>query len=288
MAVEIVDEDTHRVLAYVDALNRQGVKPHATSVDEFAERPGRGHGLRGMATFARQLALLQPGLLNPMASGETFSQYLERHGWVRLGANDSVEVTTMGRALLRALNVPAIEADDSAVVEVVLDPSNPFAYAQALNSLTTADDALLVEPYFRLDQLQDIAELTNITRVLLGPGVKPKDRKILAVGLAALEPERSLEVRAADNLHDRYLIPASEGPVLMLGASLGGIGKKVSTITPIGPEASRALRVAHEEMWTSAKVVEPSAPEVRGGSTLTAEFTMEVTPATGGDETVRD
>ena len=43
----------------------------------------------------------------------------------------------------------------------------------------------------------------------------------------------------------------------MLGTSLGGIGKKVSTMTTLGEVATRALRAAHETLWASAEVIEP-------------------------------
>ena len=260
--MEIVDEHTHRVLAYVDALNRQGIQPDRYFVDEFGDQPDRHTRRNGGLAATTTYALLQANILGRIVPGESFTEYLARLGWVRLVAGDArIEITSLGRGLLRSLNTPNIDADANAVVEVVLDPKNPFAYAQAMNSLTTVQDALLVEPYFRIDQLQDVAELPNITRVLLGPGVKPAERKVLAFGLAALDADRRLEIRAAENLHDRYLIPAEEGTVLMLGASLGAIGKKVSTITPIGPEASQSLRATHEEIWTKAKTIEPQVAE---------------------------
>jgi hypothetical protein len=267
--MEIVDEETHRVLAYVDALNRQGVTPHRLSVDEFGDgadrRMARRGGMAAVATL-QAMALSVSGTIGP---GETYTAYLERLGWVLCSGGGDVTITQIGRGLLKALNAPSMDADSGSVVEVVLDPENPFAYTRAMNSLTTVEDGLLVEPYFRVDQLEDVAQLANITRVLLGPGVKPQERKILAFGLAALDPERPLEVRAATNLHDRYLIPRDGGTVLMLGASLGGIGKKVSTITPVGPEASEALRALHEGLWDEATPIEPRYAEKGEGTAMT-------------------
>lgn len=116
---------------------------------------------------------------------------------------------------------------------------------------------MLVEPYFRIDQLRDVAGFDNIERVLLGSGVKKPDREVLAAGLAVLPQERALEVRIASALHDRYLIPRDEGKVRMLGMSLAGIGKKVSTITTLGELAPNALRAAHEELWNNASALAP-------------------------------
>lgn len=248
-----MSEQTHRVLAYVDALNRHGVKPSPRWVDQFAEEPKRRvamvGGLSSIATVWSEM------MSEREVPKETFTQYMTRLGWV--AANDGqVELSRLGRALLKALNAPALEEAGTDVFEIVLDPKNPFAYAQALGGLMHAKDALLVEPYFRLDQLMDIAELDNITRVLVGSRLKPREYEVLATGLAALPANRRLEVRKAPELHDRYLIPADDGGVLMLGASLGGIGKKVSTMTTLGDVASRALRQAFEQIWRAAEIIE--------------------------------
>ncbi|MEO5661656.1 MAG: hypothetical protein ABIR39_00095, partial [Nocardioides sp.] len=122
-----------------------------------------------------------------------------------------VELTVVGRALLKALNSPVLEETAADVFEIVLDPDNPFAYAQALGVLSATKHALLVEPYFRLEQLMDVADFENIERVMVGPGLNKRDLDLLATGLAALSEDRSLEVRIAQSLHDRYLIPSGDG-----------------------------------------------------------------------------
>ena len=52
--------------------------------------------------------------------GETFAEYLVRLSWV--GDEDELELTAVGRALLKALNAPALDEGASDVFEVVLDP----------------------------------------------------------------------------------------------------------------------------------------------------------------------
>lgn len=253
--MEIVSDQTHRVLAYLDALNRHGVKPDQYWVNEFADRPDlkveRVGGLSALGTTAHLLM----AFAEREVAQERYADYMARLGWVSIDER-SVELTGMGRALLKALNSPAIE-ESADVFEVVLDPKDPFAYAQALGGLSSVKNALLVEPYFRLEQLMDVAAFDNITRVLLGSKLKAREYEVLATGLAALPDERKLEIRRALDLHDRYLIPAEDGNVVMLGSSLGGIGKKVSTMTTVGQLASRALRHVHEELWRDAEVVEP-------------------------------
>jgi len=264
--VEIVDQHTHRVLAYVDALNRHGVKPLAQVVDAFAESPERR-----FETVSRWDAVVRSQTAwaifeTKTVPKETFCVFLERLHWIT-GCPDAVELTVNARALLKALNAPTLDESTADLFEIVLNPENPFAYAQALGALGSAPRALLIEPYFRLDQLMDIAELDNIDRVLVGPDLKPREYDLLATGLAGLEahPEgRELEVRKATALHDRYLIPRDEGAVLMLGISLGGIGKKVSTLTTLGEEASMALRATYESIWAEAEPIEPKKPGASG------------------------
>jgi hypothetical protein len=276
--MEIVSEETHRVLAYVDALNRHGVKPRRLWVEQFADNPEpkvkRIGGLAAIQASARRAATLGERVV----ADETFTDYLARLGWAEFD-HDAVELTSMGRALLKALNAPAIEETETDVFEVVLDPEDPFAYAQALHGVSSVKNALLIEPYFRLEQLMDVAEFDNITRVLLGTNLKARDYEVLATGLAALPEGRSLKVRKAKNLHDRYLIPSDEGRVLMLGSSLGGIGRKVSTMTTLGEVASRALREAHEELWRSADVLPPKDRSIDTQAKASAQKATSKKPA---------
>ena len=137
--------------------------------------------------------------------------------------------------------------------------------------------ALLVEPYFRLDH-SVIAEFGNVVRVLVGSKLSRRDFDLLATGLASLPGGRSVEIRKAADLHDRYLIPAGDGHVVMLGASLGGIGKKVSTMTTLGAVASIALRDAHERLWRDAEVIEPKKPSASQTAEPPAEEADEERP----------
>lgn len=248
-----MDENTHRVLAYLEALNRHGVTPTRAQLDAFAEQPqrhiSRHNGITAWASLSEMV-------IGQVVDKEKYSTFLTRVGWIDEGS--AVKLTALGRALLKGLNSPALDDSISDLFEIVLNPDNPFAYAQALQALGSSSAAMLVEPYFRLEQLIAIAELENIDQVLMSPKVAQKDRSLVANGLAALPASRPLQVRFVDDLHDRYLIPHVEDPVLMLGASLGGVGKKVSTLTALGAVASQALREAHESLWRDATPIEPA------------------------------
>jgi hypothetical protein len=279
--MEIVSEDIHRVLAYVDALNRHGINPPALFVDRFAEAPDYRRRTVLRKSFVDDTAAILAGAIyrSVVDAGESFTSYLERLGWATLKGR-GVELSPIGRALIKALNTPAMEDAATNVFEIVLTPENPFAYAQALGAMSTVHDAMLVEPYFRLEQLMDIGEFGNIARVLLGYNLKPHEYELLATGLASLPSARNLELRKAKTLHDRYLIPAHDGGVLMLGMSLGGIGKKVSTLTTLGAEASQALRGVYETIWNDADVIKPKTPPATAtGDTAIAVGVVTPPPA---------
>lgn len=257
--MELLDEGTHRVLAYVDALNRHGVRPQRQMVEEFAaHRERKFSSSGGFEEVIRSLGRFG----GRRTAEETFCQYLARLSWIDETPTDAVELSAVGRALLKSLNAPVIEESTADVFEVVLSPDNPFAYVQALSGLASVKQALLIEPYFRLEQLMAIAEFDNIVRVMVGSRLKSSDYELLAVGLQALPVGRTIEIRKAPDLHDRYLIPAEDGHVVMLGASLGGIGKNVSTLTTLASVASIALRDAHEKIWRAAEPIEPKSPAV--------------------------
>lgn len=257
--MQIVDKETHRVLAYVDALNRHGVRPSRQMVNEFAANPKQKYREDNVFGMSARAAIRTMFDVQKVVA-ETFCQYMARLSWINEEPVDAVELTAVGRALLQSLNSPVMTESAADVFEVVLSPDNPFAYAQALSGLSSVKQALLVEPYFRLEQLMDIAEFDNIVRVMVGSKLKRRDYELLATGLGSVPEGRSIEIRKAPDLHDRYLIPADDGHVVMLGASLGGIGKKVSTMTTLGEVASIALREAHEQLWRGAEVIEPKKP----------------------------
>ena len=100
---------------------------------------------------------------------------------------------------------------------------------------------MLVDPYFGIDQLRDVARLGNISRVLTSAKLKQRERFPLSRGLAEFEEGRPLEVRIVSSFHDRFLIPGGGGEVLMLGVSLGGMRNNISVITQLGELPSLGL-----------------------------------------------
>lgn len=100
-----------------------------------------------------------------------------------------------------------IERTEEDVVEIVLDPDDRFAYARALGELTSMPDSMIVDPYFRFEQLVDVLELGTVTRVLTSRKIGPAALARLALGLKAVTEGQPFEVRLTAELHDRYFIP---------------------------------------------------------------------------------
>lgn len=275
--MDIVDNRTARVLHYLDALNRQSTYPTAAQVDAYGENPDRmttkAYGLAELASL--QLDAYR-GLLSGQEVDEEFSLYLFRLGWAAYEGRSGVRLTKSGRALVRALNAPPSEVAEE--LEIVLRPDDRFAYAQLLNKMAQVPDATLIEPYLRLDQYIEIAELDNIRRYMVGPRLSVGERTALALAMRTRSQESRPELRASADLHDRYLLPAEEGQRgLMLGVSMNGVGRTVSTLVTLGEEATRALRNAHRALWDQAEVVTAPAgdgvpkQEGSGGEVADAE-----------------
>lgn len=263
--VEITSEDTHRLLAYVGALNQHGVKPEPRLVDVFADSPKRRAKRTGRANGLDVFAQVSIMMAGKVVFTETASEHLIRLGWAAsVGAG--LELTAAGWALLKALNAPAMESESIDFVEVVMAADDPFAYARVIHAIGAAGESLLVDPYLRWDQFHDIMKLDNVTRVLVGPRLQAHEYTAMALGLGSLPPDRRLEVRKASNVHDRYLIPERHGRVLMFGTSLNGVGRRVSTFTTLGDVSTDALRAAHEDIWSAAEVIERSSDEAEPDS----------------------
>jgi hypothetical protein len=264
--MKIADEETHRVLAYIGALNEHGEKPHHSLVEAYADQPHRRTKRTGRNETFQALTAIRLAFEGREVSAETAVEYLHRLGWISM-QDGGVELTSTGRALLQALHTAELESTDQAVLDVVLSANDPFAYARVLGQLAGSESALLVDPYLKLDQFLDVLDLENITRILIGPRLNAGVYRAMAAALNALPEGRTLAVRKTPDIHDRYLIPGDSQPALMLGTSLNGFGgRKLSTITTLGGLSSDALRSAHEEIWDRAEPVEPRQLEAGNGT----------------------
>lgn len=49
--------------------------------------------------------------------------------------DNRVDITPLGKAVLRKANAPLPDSDVSSTVEVIIDPNNPFVYAQLMGRI---------------------------------------------------------------------------------------------------------------------------------------------------------
>ena len=237
----------YRALRYIWLLNGQGYLPLTLEAEAYFEKPNRGlPQVRYPALDAIQ------SMLGGLTSGdvEPVLRYLERLSWVEMVARDDgerVRITPLGTAVCRAMEERRNEADEETAL--VLDPEDPFAYARFTERLGQMTDVLLVDPYFRLQQLLELHQTHSIRRLLIGARLEPGDRTSISLALAALP--RIDEVRLSADIHDRFLIPQA-GDVLHLGASVNGIGRKISVLVPLRGSAAAKIRSTHESLWRKA------------------------------------
>ena len=249
--MQIADERTHRLLAYVALATGAGYPLTLRELYAYDLRPQPEP--RGLQAVVAALAV-RP--VNP----ESLVSWMVRAGWLT-GRDDVVRLTDLGRIVLEHLNRRDIEAE--APIQVALSPDDPVAYARVIERIARRGQALLVDPYFRLDHLLHIVQHSSVTRLLTSRkgGDGEARASALAVALSRLNLERPFEVRISGEIHDRFVIPPS-GPVDMLGTSLSGVGKALSVLIEIGEPAAGEIRRAHERIWGAAtRLEEPPAAE---------------------------
>ncbi|WP_344754652.1 hypothetical protein [Gryllotalpicola koreensis] len=190
--------------------------------------------------------------------GETMSAYFSRLGWATV-QHGHVRPTKLGMAVLQELNRPTVDVSTDEPVTVVIDPTDPLAYARVFDVITGQSAGMIVDPYLGTPQFFDLADVPSVTRILTGDQDMSRKRPILAHGLAAVT--RPLEVRylPAKELHDRFFIP-DLGDVVIFGSSLNTISRRPGVITPLPDKAaSEAIRGAYQRLWERAVVIEPTS-----------------------------
>jgi hypothetical protein len=248
--MKLVSETAHRALTYVALVRRQGYRLTDKELEAFIRQPDR-YGptwdISGMAAVFDKL-----GAIVKTLPGETVAEWLVRLNWLAIDGNH-VEITKLGSAVLRGADEQEIETE--LPLRIVLDPEDPLSYAKLIGRIADVGDALLVDPFFGLDQLLVILQSTSVTRVLVGPKTKTGT---LAAALTSMTLPRNFTIRVSGEVHDRFIIP-SAGAVDALGTSLNGVGRKFTVMATLDPPVADAIRSKHEELWRAAKPVETTA-----------------------------
>jgi hypothetical protein len=241
--LELLDAEARKVLEVVAFAERSGGPLSQEEFRRFAEGPTRKYTLRTAG-----IAALTSSRTDRVYS-ETIFDYLARTGLVDTSDPVKVITTRLGKILLAGSAEK--ESETAEPLEVSLAASDTLASYEALRAVRASGRCLVVDPYCTEEDVYKLIRESTCNRILRGPRAKG-DLKLL---LSMVPPDRPLEVRISEEIHDRHIIPEI-GPVLMIGASLGGIGrKKPSVLVTLSEALSLSVRSTYEEIWEKADTV---------------------------------
>ncbi|TKA00499.1 hypothetical protein [Actinacidiphila oryziradicis] len=171
-------------------------------------------------------------------------------------------LTELGKGVLRSADDGYEHSSpDHLVADVALHPEDPLLYTALTRRFAKAGAGLLVDPYFKADHLPWLVETTLLRRVMVTDKQKPADLSSLRVALATVPGANEVEIRVGDGkqIHDRCLIEETR-QVVLLGASMTGIGKHLTALFAPGPPIQQAYRDTYERLWQSAETLAPQHP----------------------------
>lgn len=259
--MKILTDTQLRLLAFVHCCELGGDNPSKVELEAWLKSPGPKRTTTLLSTIAAMQAALNEGL---GTQSESDVAHALKCKWLS-SRGEKLYLTPIGRALLRGSEKLADESDESEVV--VLDASDSLAYTKLIGTLASYGPALLVDPYLGIDELDQITKGTSIDRVLVSAhSRRNKERALIAAYLTTLDSSRTLQARASSALHDRVIITNS-GNVVTLGASLNGIGKKTTILSPVPEPAAATLAKHYMAIWEDAESVQPPAIDEPGSNT---------------------
>lgn len=231
--MEILDQDTRRVLQVVDYAERTGEPLSVAEFEGLAENPRR-----------RVHPAIAIGVLTPTT--ESVLSFVTRTKSVDK-AGDKVRLTRLGTILLReAREIDELKAQPQ---DIVLAAGDDWASGDLFRAVRKAGLCMVIDPFCREAELNDLVRYTETTRVLVGPRVAGESFDLT---LNVVRAPRKIEVRVSSEFHDRVVIPDS-GAVLAIGASLNGIGRdKPTFLVSLNPELSASVRKTYEDLWDAA------------------------------------
>jgi hypothetical protein len=241
--MQLLDEETMYVLRIVDYAERMG---EPLSTEEFG---GFAQGARRRTSTTRPAF----ALMGETTTTEGVLDYIMRLKFVTLDGRGA-RMTRLGRIVVA--NSAEIEDEADQPKEILLAAADEWVLRDIIRTVRNSGECLIVDPYCREPQLNELVRYTPVTRVLVGPVVAGEGFDLT---LGRVRPPRTLEVRVSDAIHDRHVIPDS-GPVLAFGMSLNGIGgKKPTIVVTLSADLSRAVRDTYNEL---SKTAVPWAPPV--------------------------
>lgn len=218
-----------------------------------------------MAAIAATRSRLFEGFpLSGLMGGSHASQDLAVLGLIRR-EGDVYSASEQGNSLINYLDSrrsgSPVNAEANEPLFLVGSPSDPRFYGAVLETLSRMENVLLVDPFLAVADLNVIAQVGKIDRILTGNrpvldrGEKRNDAQARLVGLRiAAGMQAHLDLRTSTRIHDRYALP-SEGKGYMIGASMGS--QKVTSLVELSEPATKKLLREHLDIWSHAEKVQP-------------------------------
>lgn len=138
--------------------------------------------------------------------------------------------------------------------EIIIPPDKPFTGQRELTKIIEEAQGFLwvMDTYVdfkTLDLLHEAPKGISIRLLTCNTGGADKENRFLRA-CKSLKAERlGFEIRKCDSklVHDRFILTKNKG--WLVGSSLKDIGKKLTMITEMSPEASKKMRTHFEEIW---------------------------------------
>jgi hypothetical protein len=259
--VDLIEEDAHLALAYIDAVTRTGTRLSSADLMAYVDSPvrvrPRSRMMSGaLETVGKGIAQLFATMETVSIPGESLVDFLVRVNWVKLDG-ESVSITAVGRALLAHAERPPVTSGSDEPLIVTLDPKDPLAYLRVFNLLSSQGPGLIVDPYLDFERLGDLLEISEVSRILTSNRSSNRRLDTMSRQLGAYPEPPEMRTLELAKLHDRFYF-ADAGAVYSLGSSLNSISRRPGVITPIEDSAARsAIRSVYEQLWEEAAPLGP-------------------------------
>lgn len=182
-------------------------------------------------------------------TAEGLPNRLRKLGWA---VGNPLVVTELGLAVWEEVRKAPADDDPQESSEIYLDRDDPLAFIRLKRKIAAIqDEVFVVDPYFKMEQLEALADLPTLKRLLVSKKLPKAERNALSE--VSRQLNLLLEIRLATNhFHDRWVIGSEV--VYQLGVSFNGVGKATSTFAELGG-ASKLVRAEAEKSWGSADVL---------------------------------
>lgn len=201
---------------------------------------------------------------------EPVADYLLRLQWAS-HSGGRMTLSALGRAVIRANGAGTVSHSEP--IFVTLEPNSAVSYVTFARAVNDAGAGMVVDPYFKADQLDWFATSTSISRILMSSRNRQQaEVELVAVALGSGALAGHVEIRATASVafHDRAIVHEDRS-LTVIGTSINGLKKHLSYLTTLTAEDAASFRDRLESLWKTANDVAPKIifsdePGVKGPS----------------------